>query len=202
VSQDKLHIYLGSGQVRNIDLSIDVDRPSLFGNDDFGDYFDILEMAEQFVGVVFDSERNSLKESVGNAIVIQDLSPAQEEGVNNEFLVSALSETESILKVVPYDNLGKPDFSYVSKGIDQVSVLSLETSDQDGDGMSGNYEAIHGLDDSYPDDRFLDLDNDGLSNYEEYTYATDPTKADTDGDGWNDAYEVLNQTDPLDRTEF
>ncbi len=43
-----------------------------------------------------------------------------------------------------------------------------------------------------------DLDNDGLTNWEEVKrYHTDPHDADTDGDGLVDGYEVQNGTDPL-----
>ena len=41
-----------------------------------------------------------------------------------------------------------------------------------------------------------DDDNDGLTLKEEYMNHTDPTKADTDGDGYNDGREVANGYDP------
>ena len=41
-------------------------------------------------------------------------------------------------------------------------------------------------------------DDDGLSDLEEYQNLTDPTKADTDGDGATDGEEVDAGTDPLD----
>jgi hypothetical protein len=37
-----------------------------------------------------------------------------------------------------------------------------------------------------------DLDNDGLSNIEEFTYGSDPSNRDTDGDGMDDFYEISN----------
>jgi len=46
-----------------------------------------------------------------------------------------------------------------------------------------------------PDD---DPDKDGLSNLDEYTYNTNPTKKDTDGDGYSDKEEIDNGSDPLD----
>ncbi len=48
-----------------------------------------------------------------------------------------------------------------------------------------------------------DTDQDGLYNGEEITLGTDPTKADTDGDGQDDGFEVLGAgTDPLSGTSF
>jgi LPXTG-site transpeptidase (sortase) family protein len=42
----------------------------------------------------------------------------------------------------------------------------------------------------------MDQDNDGLTLLEEYTYNTDPKKADTDGDGYTDGHEVKNGYSP------
>lgn len=43
-----------------------------------------------------------------------------------------------------------------------------------------------------------DPDKDGLTNLEEYGYNTNPTKWDTDGDGYSDKEEIDKETDPLD----
>ncbi len=96
----------------------------------------------------------------------------------------------------------------------------LEPLDTDGDGMPNEYEINMGLDSSQ-DDSMDDLDQDGLSNLEEYqlgtlannpdtdrdeltdkeelqTYATDPLREDTDLDGLADGNEVHTYTtDPL-----
>jgi LPXTG-site transpeptidase (sortase) family protein len=41
-----------------------------------------------------------------------------------------------------------------------------------------------------------DPDGEGLPNYLEFVHGTDPTQADTDGDGFNDRQEILNGYDP------
>ena len=43
----------------------------------------------------------------------------------------------------------------------------------------------------------IDSDNDGLPDWKEALYGTDPHKADTDGDGTNDGDEVAQDRDPL-----
>ncbi|WP_143735663.1 FG-GAP repeat domain-containing protein [Microbulbifer mangrovi] len=67
--------------------------------------------------------------------------------------------------------------------------------DTDGDGMSDSFEITYGLD-LNGDDSTADLDEDGLSNLEEFEAGTNPLEADTDGDGMGDAYEVANNLDP------
>ena len=49
-----------------------------------------------------------------------------------------------------------------------------------------------------PEDENRDNDGDGLTNKQEYEYGTNPDKADSDDDGWNDYEEIIeHQTDPL-----
>jgi len=65
----------------------------------------------------------------------------------------------------------------------------------DGDGMPDAWEILHDLDPEFDDSR-LDMEFDDLDNLEEYTYNTDPWDPDSDGDGFNDGYEVIKGTDP------
>ncbi|MEM1988406.1 MAG: hypothetical protein QXS41_01010 [Candidatus Woesearchaeota archaeon] len=62
--------------------------------------------------------------------------------------------------------------------------------DLDNDGLTDYEEFIHGLDPNNPD-----TDGDGLTDYDEVkTYTTDPKKADTDDDGLSDGEEVKTYT--------
>ena len=63
--------------------------------------------------------------------------------------------------------------------------------------MPDNYEIDYGLD-ALNNDSHGDIDEDGLTNLQEYQYGTNPTSADTDGDGMNDASEIESGFDPLD----
>lgn len=77
----------------------------------------------------------------------------------------------------------------------------LVPRDKDGDGMEDIWEERYNLDPSNASDANGDLDNDGLSNLEEFKRNTDPTSKDTDGDGWTDKWEIDNGFDPLDPTD-
>ena len=67
--------------------------------------------------------------------------------------------------------------------------------------MDDRYEVIYDLN-PLIDDRYLDLDVDGLTNYEEYLLGTAPNRSDTDYDGYTDFEEIQAGTDPLDRTDY
>jgi hypothetical protein len=70
--------------------------------------------------------------------------------------------------------------------------------DFDRDGMPDSWENLYGLDPTDPSDAALDGDGDGLLNLDEHLAFTDPTNADTDGDGVSDFDEVFNPVvDPL-----
>jgi hypothetical protein len=78
-------------------------------------------------------------------------------------------------------------------------------ADNDGDGMLNGYERQYSfLDPNNPADAAMDQDSDGATNLEEFRARTNPTVADTDGDGINDGPEIHRvkgvdpaPTDPL-----
>lgn len=74
--------------------------------------------------------------------------------------------------------------------------VGVSTSDADGDGLLDEWEVRYfgGLDPQPSDDR----DRDGLENASEAELGTDPTKADSDGDGFSDGSEFRAPSDPLD----
>ena len=74
-----------------------------------------------------------------------------------------------------------------------IDIGSEEFADNDNDGISDYYEAVCGGN-LVPGD---DIDNDGLTNLQEYLLGTDASKADTDGDGMSDGWEASNNLDPL-----
>lgn len=74
--------------------------------------------------------------------------------------------------------------------------ISDSNDDQDGDTMPNLYELSHGLNPKV-NDGSLDLDNDGLSNLDEFSRGTLPNDTDTDNDGMPDGWEVSYGLDPL-----
>jgi hypothetical protein len=78
--------------------------------------------------------------------------------------------------------------------------LEIPAADADNDQIPDEYERRYPafLSPNNPADAALDQDGDTLTNLDEYKRGTDPSKADTDGDGLNDGAEInTHNTDPL-----
>ena len=72
-------------------------------------------------------------------------------------------------------------------------------SDSDGDSLPDGWEVMYELDPlSSEGNQGMggDIDNDGLTNYQEYRNGTNPRLADTDNDGLSDSEEILLGTNP------
>ena len=115
-----------------------------------------------------------------------------------------LSDSEEFLThhtnplVADTDDDGMTDKQEVDAGYRPLDL------DMDRDGMSDGWENAHGLDpqDSTGDDGADgDIDNDGLSNIDEYLNGTNPNLPDSDGDGVPDGVEVANGSDPNDASD-
>ncbi|MCF2857254.1 thrombospondin type 3 repeat-containing protein [Pseudoalteromonas sp. SMS1] len=92
-------------------------------------------------------------------------------GLSNESYTLAENSKVGRLQVIPYP-------LYID-----------EVKDTDSDGIPDWYELENGLN-IHVNDAALDLDKDGLSNFEEYTLGTNSNSTDTDGDGLSDYQEV------------
>ena len=89
--------------------------------------------------------------------------------------------------------------------IQQSSLISggwpYDPTDTDGDGIPDLWEKwTHG--NRQVADGGIDRDDDGLTDLEEFQNQTDPRTADTDGDGFDDAFEVANGMDTLVQEDF
>lgn len=76
--------------------------------------------------------------------------------------------------------------------------------DDDQDGLPDVFEVSYGMNPLDASDASFDMDNDSLSNFQEYGLGTLVSSSDTDGDGLSDGEEVLlglNPLDPLDGQE-
>ncbi|MEA1975689.1 MAG: hypothetical protein U9N10_09140, partial [Bacillota bacterium] len=77
--------------------------------------------------------------------------------------------------------------------------FDLEFYDHDGDGLATrNGKEIDGNGNVLKSSPYkIDTDNDGVDDYFELINKTDPTRADTDNDGLSDKEEIIYRTDPL-----
>lgn len=94
------------------------------------------------------------------------------------------------------DNDGMTDGAELAAGTNPTDATSTPV-DTDSDGLTDIFEA------AYPTatDPNADTDGDGITNLEEQLLGTNPTLADSDGDGLSDAAEVSANLDPLDSSD-
>lgn len=87
-------------------------------------------------------------------------------------------------------------------GAYSLNIYELDINkDTDGDGMFDLWEYSHNLNFTYYDAND-DLDNDTLTNIEEFALGTFPEFSDTDGDGYTDYEEFEANTDPNDPDDY
>lgn len=89
-------------------------------------------------------------------------------------------------------------------GLTDVQEYALGTNprsdDSDGDLLPDGWEVANNLNPLSAegnDGRLADIDNDGLTNLQEYQNGTNPTLCDTDNDGLSDGVELFAGTDPV-----
>lgn len=96
---------------------------------------------------------------------------------SNGFVMLINKETAAIEYVVGTDS-------------ELTSLALFNIVDVDQDGMHDPWEILYGLNPNDASDGTSDLDGDGLLNYQEYSYRTNPDNSDSDSDGLTDGEEV------------
>jgi parallel beta-helix repeat protein len=116
--------------------------------------------------------------------------------VNTEYTVSIGIGAKTELGIALSETYS---WSFTSeRDLDGDDIPDSEDDDADGDNMKDQWELTNGLNPEDPTDAFEDLDNDGLTNLNEFENQTDPRLEDSDVDGLLDGDEInLYGTDPL-----
>ncbi|MEZ4299469.1 MAG: choice-of-anchor L domain-containing protein [Polyangiaceae bacterium] len=95
--------------------------------------------------------------------------------------------------------VGVPGAPFDSDGDGIIDALESNVIDADGDGVPAYLDPTEGdVCSPDPNSPVCDQDDDGLTNQQELAYGTDPTSADTDGDGTPDLAEIGNPNAPAD----
>jgi hypothetical protein len=221
LSQDSMFIQLGSGQVLSLlleDTGTDLSRSHK--GKTYDSYFDFVEYADHFVGVV-DVDLTNIPggedvPNTQNGLIVIELESIKDtlkvkldvdESINdlkelNQYLLPPQRLEEQIFKLIPFVKTPALEMALIKKSNDTIVIEQLGLFDGDADLMTGLFEKVFSLDDNDAADKFLDLDKDGLSNVEEYFFGTDPSNEDSDADGWFDIDEIINGTDPNNNLSF
>ena len=121
--------------------------------------------------------------------------------INHQVILAKLDPaTIYYAQVTAYNLLGETVNSEI---VSFVTSAVSDSADSDADGLPDVWEIQFGLDPQNANDAIEDLDNDGLTNREEFAAQTDPNNADSDNDGMPDGWEVdhgLNPNDYADAT--
>jgi hypothetical protein len=135
-------------------------------------------------------------------LIIENFSPpAVQGGVNNTAAGAAVVwqfTTAADKTLITFTKNGVTDETLTDPNpiLDGFTLEYIPGADSDKDGMPDDWETHYfgNLTQGAADD----FDKDGMTNLQEYTLGTDPTKADTDGDGLSDGDEVNKyKTDPF-----
>ena len=169
------------------------------GTIDNGDIQNITISIEYSISPL-DSDSDGLTDA--NEILIYDTDPyiSDSDGDGYNDFEEVVSNTD------PLDSTSNPESQQYTQDTDSDGLTDSDevntygtdplVSDSDGDGMPDGWEVDNSLD-PLTDDSSLDLDNDGLTNFDEYQAGTDPNASDTDSDGLTDGDEVNTYgTDP------
>ncbi|MGR6872723.1 hypothetical protein ACU6U9_10535 [Pseudomonas sp. HK3] len=108
------------------------------------------------------------------------------------------TQSGKLMYEVGNDGSFKRNHIYVGNRLVAYDDTGIPCShDADNDGLPYCFEVDNNLNPTDSTDANQDLDNDGLSNYQEYLAKTNINKADTDSDGIDDNYEVNYQLNPF-----
>jgi len=167
---------------------------NMFDNGTYGNYWGITGPDENYDWII-DEEYQIDSNSIDHKPLLYPIDPYiyPNEDIDGDLLKNSEEKTYG---TNPYstdtDNDELTDFQETN-----IYHTDPHTNDTDNDGMVDNWEVTYETN-PFSNDTQGDIDNDGLSNWEEYIYGTDPRQADTDRDGLPDQWEVTNGLDPTD----
>ena len=172
-------------------------------------FFNLIVYNEEYgIHLFSNSENNNIHHNIFINNNLLNIIQVKDDGINNIWFgsltlegnywsdwdgTSSYSIEGSASSVDPYP-LNDTDLDYLN---DSEEYLFYGTNpfmrDTDGDSLPDGYEVMYGLN-PLKDDGDEDLDNDGLTNFQEFIYGTEPNNNDTDSDSLPDLWELQTGT--------
>jgi parallel beta-helix repeat protein len=148
-------------------------------------------------GITFDS--NSCNSSISINNFINNRFHAIDNGIDNVWDDSKLGnywDNYTGFDLAPVDGIGEDPYIINVNSNDSYPLMYPTFEDFDGDGFKNLEEYTLGVDSYKTNVSNPDSDYDGLSDYLEWIYSTEPWNNDTDTDNMPDGWEVSNGLNP------
>jgi Bacterial TSP3 repeat len=219
-TDDTVIVPSGYTITQDLATAVQLNSASYFGSDSEQTFAEVRasywtldgESERYFVGSYLDESELGVDGSDAevNSITVRARVDRAGDELANSFNFVAQESEQGIWGLLTRDAIDREIFA-IKKQPDRVLFEKIGVRDYDNDFIPCFYERLFDLVDDANcgvvksfggEGVFADPDGDQLVNIEEYEQLTNPRNDDSDGDGWDDAYEANRGTSPIDSSEF